>query len=58
VYLAIAGAGEQIEGTDYTVNYTGGASSKTRITFAGGLATAGASALVATDVLAITYMAF
>lgn len=58
VYFAIAGAGEQIEGVDYTVNYTGGAASKTRITFAGGLATAGASALVATDVLALSYAAF
>jgi hypothetical protein len=58
VYLAIAGAGEQIEGVDYSVNYTGGASSKTRITFAGGLATAGASALVATDVLSVSYAAF
>lgn len=58
IYFAISGAGEQIEGTDYTVNYTGGASSKTRITFAGGLATAGASALASGDVLAIGYNAF
>lgn len=58
VQLMVAGAGAQIEGTDYTVNYTGGASSKTRVTFAGGLATAGASALVATDVLSIAYTAF
>lgn len=58
VQLMVAGAGAQIEGTDYTVNYTGGAASKTRITFAGGLATAGASALVATDVLSVFYTAF
>lgn len=58
VQLFVAGAPPQIEGTDFTVNYTGGASSKTRITFAGGLATAGASALVATDVLSVVYTAF
>jgi hypothetical protein len=58
VQLSVAGAGAQLETTDYTVNYTGGASSKTRITFVGGLATAGASALVATDVVVISYTAF
>lgn len=58
VQLSVAGAGAQLETTDYTVNYTGGASSKTRVTFAGGLATAGASALVATDVVTISYTAF
>jgi hypothetical protein len=58
VQLSVAGVGAQIESVDYTVNYTGGASSKTRITFAGGLATAGASALVATDVIVVSYTAF
>jgi hypothetical protein len=38
-------------GDDYTVSYTGGASSDTRITFQNSIATAGAEALVAGDVL-------
>ncbi|AXQ30441.1 hypothetical protein D0B54_17935 [Solimonas sp. K1W22B-7] len=58
VRLAVAGAGEQLEGDDYSVNYTGGASSKTRVSFAGGLATAGVSALVSGDKLAVYYRAF
>ena len=48
----------QSEGIDYTVNYTGGASSKTRITFLGGLASGGISALIATDVVDIYFDAF
>lgn len=58
ICFGIAGAGAQIEGTDYTVNYTGGAGSKTRVTFAGGLATAGVSALAAGDQVEISYMSF
>lgn len=58
VILSVVGGGLQVETTDYTVNYTGGTGSKTRLTFAGGLATAGASALVATDVLNVSYTAF
>jgi len=58
VRLAVAGAGAQFEGDDFTVNYTGGASSKTRLGFAGGLATAGVSALVAGDKIAVYYRAF
>lgn len=60
VDFIVAGAGAQVEGAsyDYSVNYTGGASSKTRITFQGGLATGGASALVATDVVTVHYMAY
>lgn len=58
VQLAVAGAGAQLETIDFTVNYTGGTSSKTRITFAGGLATAGASALATGDVIVISYTAF
>jgi hypothetical protein len=58
VQLSVVGAPNQFETTDYTVNYTGGAASKTRITFAGGLATAGASALVAGDVVSVAYTAF
>lgn len=45
----------QKEGTDYTVSLTGGDGGKTRITFAGDLATGGDAALIATDVLLIDY---
>lgn len=41
--------------TDYTINYTGGAGGKTRLTFAGDLATGGAAALVSSDVIHIKY---
>lgn len=58
VKLEVAGAGSQFETTDFTVNYTGGASSKTRVTFAGGLALAGVSALAAGDVITVIYRAF
>lgn len=58
VAVAVAGAGEQCETDDYSVNYTGGTSSKTRITFAGGLASAGVSALVAGDKITVYYEAF
>lgn len=58
VQLAVVNAPSQFEATDFTVNYTGGASSKTRITFAGGLATAGVSALAAGDVVVVSYTAF
>lgn len=58
VQFGVAGAGEQVEGTDFTVNYTGGTGSKTRITFAGGLATGGVSELVAGDVVQVSYEAF
>lgn len=54
----IAGAPSQVEGTDYSVNYTGGTNSKTRVTFLGGLATGGVSALAAGDSVAIHYKAF
>jgi hypothetical protein len=58
VKLNVAGAGYQVESVDYTVNYTGGSGSKTRVTFAGGLATAGVSALASGDVIVIEYTAF
>ncbi len=58
VLFSVTGAGAQAETDDYTVNYTGGASSKTRITFAGGLATGGVSALVAGDKVVVNYTAF
>lgn len=41
--------------TDYTISYTGGAGGKTRLTFAGDLATGGAAALVSTDMINIRY---
>jgi len=43
------------EGVDYSVNLTGGAGGKTRVTFLGDLATGGAAALVATDVVYVKY---
>lgn len=51
----IVGGVQQLEGTDYTVNLTGGAGGVTRVTFAGPLATAGAYPLVAGDVLHFAY---
>lgn len=53
-----AGAGNQEEDEDFTVSYTGGNGSKTRVTFAGGLASAGVSALVAGDKITIYYLAY
>lgn len=53
--LFVRGGGIMEEGQSYTVSYTGGAGGNTRITFAGILATAGASALVAGDVLVVKY---
>lgn len=50
VELFVSGI-RQVPGTDFTLNYTGGSGGVTRLTFAGELATAGAAALVATDVL-------
>jgi len=46
----------QVEGVDYTISLTGGAGGVTRLSFAGELATAGDAALVATDVLNISYL--
>lgn len=51
VQLWVAGGGFQQETVDFTVNYTGGASSKTRVTFTGGLAIGGVSELVAGDIV-------
>lgn len=41
--------------TDYTISYTGGAGGKTRLTFAGDLATGGGAELVSGDVIYIQY---
>ncbi len=58
VDMHVVGAPDQYENIDYTVNYTGGVGSNTRCTFAGGLAAGGVSALVAGDVVQITYRSF
>lgn len=54
----VSGGGLQNETDDYTVNYTGGTASKTRITLAGGLATGGVSALISGDKITIKYKTF
>ena len=58
IMLMVKGGAPALEGSsyDYTVNLTGGAGGVTRITFANDLATGGASALVAGDVLQINYV--
>ena len=55
IRLFVVGGPEQEEGVDYTVSLTGGAGGNTRLSFAGGLATGGASELVATDVVKVAY---
>ncbi len=58
VDFRVVGAPAQYEGTDYTVNYTGGTGSNTRCIFAGGLATGGASALIAGDAIEVAYRSY
>lgn len=55
--LIVKGGAPTLEGAsdDYTVSYTGGAGGNTRITFQNDLATGGASALIAGDVVQIKY---
>lgn len=55
ISLDVYGGPEQLKGTDYTVSLTGGSGGVTRITFAGDLATGGAAALIAGDILMIKY---
>jgi hypothetical protein len=57
IQFLVKGAGVVLEGAshDYTVSYTGGSGGVTRITFANDLATSGAAALVAGDVIQIQY---
>ena len=43
------------EGVDYSVNLTGGTAGKSRVTFLGDLATAGAAALASGDVVYVKY---
>lgn len=58
VMLSVAGFGDQLEGEDYAVNYTGGTGGKTRVSLAGGLAVAGVSPLVVGDKVQVAYKAF
>lgn len=58
VRLGVKGFGEQFEGDDFTVNYTGGTGSNTRVTLAGGLAVGGTSALIAGDKVQVDYESF
>ena len=58
VNLLVVGGGAQVIGDDFTLNYTGGVSGKTRVFFAGGLASTGASALVTGDKLVVMYTAW
>lgn len=58
IMFNVIGGPIQIEGTDYSVNYTGGSGGNTRITFLGGIATGGVSALVVGDVLNITHRSY
>lgn len=58
VALTVIGGVMQQNGTDYTVSATGGAGGVGRITFAGDLATGGAAALVASDILVVQYEHF
>lgn len=53
--LFVVGGPMQLKTVDYTVSLTGGGGGVTRISFAGDLATGGAAALVATDILVIDY---
>lgn len=53
--LWAVGGPMQLKTVDYTVSLTGGSGGVTRISFAGDLATGGAAALVATDILVINY---
>lgn len=58
VKLWIRGGNFMEPTTDFTVNYTGGVNSKTRVTFAGGLAAGGVSELLANDVAIVYYRSF
>lgn len=58
IHFIVKGGAPTLEGAshDYSVNYTGGAGGNTRITFLNDLATGGAAALVATDVVQVVYV--
>lgn len=58
IHFLVKGSGVLLEGAshDYSVSYTGGAGSKTRITFLNDIATGGQAALIAGDIVQIVYM--
>lgn len=58
VDFSVAGSAQQIETVDFSLNYSGGTSGNTRVTFINGLATGGVSALVAGDIVQVTYTSF
>lgn len=53
--LSVVGGPVQQKTVDYTVSLTGGSGGVTRITFAGDLATGGNAALIAGDILMVSY---
>jgi len=55
VSMFVVGGPMQRKAVDFTVSLTGGAGGVTRVSFAGGLATGGASELVAGDILVIEF---
>lgn len=55
VKLSVVGGPQQLKTVDYTVSLTGGAGGVTRITFAGDLASGGNAALVAADIVSVSY---
>jgi hypothetical protein len=55
ISLNVVGGPEQQKTVDYTVSLTGGSGGVTRISFAGDLATGGAAALAASDILMVKY---
>lgn len=55
ISLSVVGGPVQQKTVDYTVSLTGGAGGVTRISFAGDLATGGNAALIAADILMISY---
>lgn len=58
IYFAVKGAGALFEGAshEYSVSLTGGAGGNTRITFLNDIATGGNSALIAGDLVQVSYM--
>ncbi len=53
--LFVVGGPMQLKAVDYTVSLTGGGGGVTQIGFAGDLATGGPAALIAGDILVISY---
>lgn len=55
VIVTPVGGPTQRESADYNLSYVGGTGSKTRVSFAGDIATAGAAALVAGDIVTVQF---